>query len=139
MPTRRSPCLRVVVPSPIPTGSMVWLGLTSTGCNPCWRSSGDCYKGDWRTQKLCGLFSAAGFDCFVNKKRPHRCLRGQVVLSAPSPWSRVAWRSTPGYEGLLLLTMWRGRRPVVSAANGCSHRGSGNGWRVTQSSCVCWS
>jgi hypothetical protein len=33
-------------PSPIPIGSMVWLELTSIGCNPCWRSSGDCCKGD---------------------------------------------------------------------------------------------
>jgi hypothetical protein len=30
----RSPHLRVAVPSPIPTGSTVWLGLTFTGCNP---------------------------------------------------------------------------------------------------------
>jgi hypothetical protein len=28
-------------PIPIPTGSMVWLELTSTGCYPCLRSSGD--------------------------------------------------------------------------------------------------
>jgi hypothetical protein len=39
------PHLRVAVPSPIPTGSSVWLGLTSTCCNPCWKSSGILAKG----------------------------------------------------------------------------------------------
>jgi hypothetical protein len=62
---------------------------------------------------------------------PCRCLRGQVVPSASSPWSWVAWRSTPGYEGLFLLRMWPGRRPVVSVVNGCGHGGTGDRWRAT--------
>jgi hypothetical protein len=64
---RRSLCLRVAIPSPTPTGSTVWLRLTSTGCNPYWRSSGRCCKGDWWVQKFCGLFSAVGFNRFINE------------------------------------------------------------------------
>jgi hypothetical protein len=85
-------------------------------------------------RKFCGLFSAAGFDRFINERRSCRCLRGQVVPSTPSLWSRVAWRSTPGNKGLLLHRMWQGGRPIVSAANGYSHGGRGDEWRVTRSS-----
>jgi hypothetical protein len=67
-----------------------------------------------------------GFDHFVNERRPYRCLRDQVVWSTRSPRNRVAWRSIPGYEGLLILRMWQGGRPVVSTANGCSHGGRGD-------------
>jgi hypothetical protein len=68
------PHLRVAVPSPIPTGSSVWLGLTSTCCNPCWKSSGDSCKGDRPTWKFCRLFSATGFSHFISEKQlshPH--------------------------------------------------------------------
>jgi hypothetical protein len=46
MPMRSSPRVWVAVPSPILTRSMVWPRLTSTGCNPCFRLSRDCCKGD---------------------------------------------------------------------------------------------
>jgi hypothetical protein len=79
-------------------------------------------------------FSATGFDRFVNERRPCKCLQGQVVMSAPSPWSWAGWRSTPRYEGLMVLRMWQGGRPIVSVVNDCGHGGRGDGWRVTQRS-----
>jgi hypothetical protein len=101
-PMRCSSCLWVVVPCSIPTRSSVWLGLTSTGCNPYWRSSGDCCKGDWLAKKLCGLFWATGFSRFINEKQPGECLWGQVVPSAPFLRSQAAQESTPGCEAAVI-------------------------------------
>jgi hypothetical protein len=59
-----------------------------------------------------GLFSVVKLNCFTNEKRLCGCLWGQVVSSALLSRNWVAQRSTPGCEGLFLVKIQRGGRPV---------------------------